>query len=355
MREISEAGRAPVVLIPAYRPGAALLRLVEELAGLAETAGVIVVDDGSGPDYREIFRSLAGIENVCLLRHIVNLGKGAALKTGLNYAACAFPENAGVVTADADGQHSAKDVLLVAAALAASPRHLVLGVRTFNKTVPFRSRFGNALTRYIMRAVIGQKLSDTQTGLRGIPMDLVPELLKVRATGYDFELDMLVTCRQTARPVREVAVSTIYIDNNRASHFNPLLDSMRIYFVFLRFLAVSLTTAGIDNLVFILAMSFWPDVLTCQVASRLAAGTFQFTAGKHGVFHSKAHSAVALPKYCLTVAISGALSYVLIRNIVAFTAVGVVPAKLCAETILFFFSFVIQRDFVFAQKQASEG
>ena len=77
--------------------------------------------------------------------------------------------------------------------------------------------------------------------------------------------------------------------------------------------------------------------------------------GKYRVFHSKAHSAVALPKYCLTVAISGALSYVLIRYIVAFTPIGVVPAKLCAETTLFFFSFVIQRDFVFAQKQASEG
>jgi putative flippase GtrA len=166
---------------------------------------------------------------------------------------------------------------------------------------------------------------------------------------------MLVSCRETGRPVREVLISTIYLENNRASHFNPLLDSMRIYFVFVRFLAVSLTTAGIDNLVFILAMGFWPDVLTCQVASRLAAGTFQFTAGKHGVFHSKAHSTVALPKYCLTVAISGALSYVLIQNIVTFTPIGVVPAKLCAETILFFFSFVIQRDFVFAHKQASEG
>jgi len=63
----------------------------------------------------------------------------------------------------------------------------------------------------------------------------------MQATGYDFELDMLVSCRETARPVREVGISTIYIDNNRSSHFNPLRDSMRIYFVFVRFLAASLT------------------------------------------------------------------------------------------------------------------
>ncbi|MGA2326786.1 MAG: glycosyltransferase [Bryobacteraceae bacterium] len=345
------AATRPLVLIPAYRPGEALLRLVQELAGLEEIGAVIVVDDGSEPEHREIFRPLARIENVRLLRHVVNLGKGAALKTGLNYAACEFPHSVGVVTADADGQHCAQDILRVAAALAASPGHLVLGARTFDSSVPFRSRFGNTLTRSIMRAVTGQKLSDTQTGLRGIPMGWIPDLLKLRATGYDFELDMLVSCRQTARPVREVAISTIYLDGNRGSHFNPLLDSMRIYFVFARFLAASLTTAGIDNLVFILALSFWPNALICQIAGRLVAGSFQFTAGKYGVFHSKAHTVVALPKYWLSVAGFGALSYVLIQSIVALTAIGIVSAKLCAETALFFLSFVVQRDFVFAQKQ----
>jgi glycosyltransferase involved in cell wall biosynthesis len=345
----------PVVLIPAYRPEEQLLGLVEELAGRAEIGAVIVVDDGSQAEYREIFRRLAALERVWVLRHVVNLGKGAALKTGLNHTACVYPESVGVVTADADGQHSAADILRVAAALAASPRHLVLGVRTFGRSVPLRSRLGNTLTRTIMRAITGQKLSDTQTGLRGIPMEWVPELLKLQAMGYDFELDMLVSSRETVRPVREVGISTIYIDNNRGSHFNPLRDSMRIYFVFVRFLAASLTTAGIDNLVFILALRWWPEALFCQLAGRLVSGTFQFTAGKYGVFHSKAHTRVALPKYCLSVAGFGALSYVMIRSIVALTDLGIVPAKLCAETALFFLSFVVQRDFVFGQKRDSDA
>jgi putative flippase GtrA len=286
---------------------------------------------------------------------VVNLGKGAALKTGLNHAACAFPESVGVVTADADGQHIAADILLVASELAANPRQLVLGVRTFDARVPFRSRLGNTLTRYIMRTVTGQKLSDTQTGLRGIPMGFVPSLLKLRATSYDFELDMLVTSRDAARSIREVPISTIYLNGNRSSHFNPLLDSMRIYFIFIRFSAVSLATAGIDNLVFIIGMSLWPDLLTCQIASRLVAGTFQFTAGKYGVFHSPARTMVAMPKYWLLVALSGTLSYILIQNLVAYTRLGVVSSKLLAETILFFFSFVVQRDFVFGQPQSPDA
>src|SRR5579871_6382847 len=86
-------GARPVVLIPALKPESTLLGLVEEVSALPEIGGIIVVDDGSGPEYREIFRALAQIENVRVLTHVVNLGKGAALKTGLNYAACTFPDS----------------------------------------------------------------------------------------------------------------------------------------------------------------------------------------------------------------------------------------------------------------------
>ena len=223
------SGIRPLVLIPAFQPDRTLLRVVAELSANPEIAGVLVVDDGSGPAFRDVFQPLLALANVHLLVHAVNLGKGAALKTGLNFAAVAFPDSVGVVTADADGQHSAKDILRVAATLTASPRHLVLGARAFDTAVPFRSRFGNTLTRAIMRAVTGQKLTDTQTGLRGIPLDFVPELLVLRPTGYDFELDMLVTCRNTGRPIREVPIETIYLEGNRSSHFDPLRDSMRIF------------------------------------------------------------------------------------------------------------------------------
>lgn len=350
-----EASEKPVVLIPAYRPGAALVRLVKELTARPEIAGVVVVDDGSGPQYREVFRPLTAMENVRVLAHVVNLGKGAALKTGLNDIACAHPDSVGVVTADADGQHSPEDVLRVAAALAAHPRHLILGARAFDAAAPFRSRFGNTLTRRIMQAVTGQKISDTQTGLRSIPLEFIPDLLKLRSTGFDFELDMLVRCRDTNRPIREVPIATIYVDGNRSSHFNPLLDSMRIYFVFVRFSAASLLTAAIDNTVFIVGMHFWPHMAICQAGSRLVAGTFQFTAGRYGVFHSEVRVVSAMAKYWLLVAFSGLLSYLLIQSLVSYTQMGVVPAKLSAETILFFFSFVVQRDVVFSQRALPES
>jgi putative flippase GtrA len=146
----------------------------------------------------------------------------------------------------------------------------------------------------------------------------------------------------------EVPISTIYIDGNRSSHFDPLRDSMRIYFVFVRFAAASLLTAAIDNGVFILSMHFWPHIAACQAVSRLVAGWFQFTVGKRSVFRSNVRVAPALAKYWTLVVLSGTLSFVLIRFFLRYTSTGVVSAKLVAETMLFLVNFVAQRDVVFA-------
>src|SRR6185369_8570471 len=170
----------------------------------------------------------------------VNLGKGAALKTGINHALCTFPGLTGIVTADADGQHHPEDIRRVAETQREHPDALVMGARTFDADVPLRSRFGNILTRRLMQTLIGTKLQDTQTGLRGIPVGLAERLLLVEARGYEFELEMLIAARQAGVPVVEVPIRTIYEPGNKSSHFNPLTDSMKIYFVLLRF-----TSAGL--------------------------------------------------------------------------------------------------------------
>src|SRR5512146_1147030 len=92
------------VVIPAYRPSAGLVELVRNLTEKRLPA-IVVVDDGSGPEFRETFDRVAEFPTVRLLRHAINLGKGAALKTAFNFVLCEYPELTGVVTADADGQH----------------------------------------------------------------------------------------------------------------------------------------------------------------------------------------------------------------------------------------------------------
>src|ERR1039457_6814595 len=198
-----------VVLIPAYRPSAGLIDLVCDLSARGMPA-IILVDDGSGPQFRDIFDQAAQFPGVQILRHAVNLGKGAALKTGINHALCLFPDLIGVVTADADGQHHPEDIVRVAAGLHEHPGALVLGSRTFDAAVPLRSRFGNLLTRKLTATLIGARLQDTQTGLRGIPASLAARLLPIDSRGYEFELEMLIAARQSGVPLVEIPIRTIY-------------------------------------------------------------------------------------------------------------------------------------------------
>jgi putative flippase GtrA len=341
-----------VVLVPAYRPTEEFLDFVRLLLDQGAPA-IVIVDDGSGPSHAEPFADLERTPRVHVLRHAVNLGKGAALKTGINYCLCAWPSLVGVVTADADGQHAAGDTLRVGASLIARPDALILGVRQFDADVPFRSRLGNKVTIALARLLLGQRLSDTQSGLRGIPASLLPHLLRIPASGYEFELEMLIAAKHLSYPLHEERVRTIYLDGNRSSHFNPLVDSMRIYFVLLRFSTLSLFTALVDNGVFFYAFRLTGSIAQAQTIGRTVAVLFNYATARRVVFRSRQSHRVLLPRYLLLVLASGLLSYSLIRLFTSGLFMNVVPAKLLAEGLIFIANFAIQRDFVFTKRDPS--
>jgi glycosyltransferase involved in cell wall biosynthesis len=341
------------VLIPAFRPAAALLEVVGSLSQSGVEA-ILVVDDGSGPEFAPIFEKVAQFPKVYVLRHAVNLGKGAALRTGLNYALCELPQCIGVVTADADGQHQPADILSVARALVDKPDHLVLGARLFDGPVPLRSRFGNSVTRAAFRFLVGQNLLDTQTGLRGIPRAMMPHLLKIAAPGYEFELDMLITAKHNGWPLWEQPIRTIYEPGNKSSHFNPLLDSLRTYAVLLRFVMVSLATALLDNAVFYVAYTDAHNIAASQVAARAVAIAFQYAASRRAVFLSRGRHDILFPRFLLLAATHGVVSYIMIRGLVDAGGLSVILAKPLAEGLLFIASFLIQRELVFTRSAEPE-
>jgi putative flippase GtrA len=335
-----------VALVPVYNPSEQFVSLVSGLAA-TDFAGVIVVNDGSAPEFDCYFSAIRSIDKVCVLPHAVNLGKGAALKTGMNHACCHFEDLLGVVTVDADGQHLVEDAVKVAGVLRQNPESLVMGARAFSGAVPLRSKIGNTLTISIFRLLTGKKLSDTQTGLRGIPKSMVPALLKQSTNGYEFELDMLLACKYTNRQIVEQPIRTVYMEENKSSHFNPLIDSMRIYFVLLRFTFAGLLSAAIDYAVFIFVFNLSGSISGSQASARVVSMGFNYTAVKKAVFYSGQSVANTLPKYLALVCVSGFVSYLLIKGLAMFTPLPVIAAKLLAEPLVFLANFAIQRDFIF--------
>jgi glycosyltransferase involved in cell wall biosynthesis len=345
---LTQTGPAPpVVIIPAYQPDATLLHLVDALCSDPRQV-VIVVDDGSTGSCQHVFDALEHRPQVRILRHAVNMGKGQALKTAFNDFLVHFDaSHVGVVTADADGQHRPEDIRKVCEALTREPSSLVLGSRRLKVNVPWRSAIGNTLTRHIFQGLLGRKVTDTQTGLRGVPRAMLTDCLRIPATRYEFELEMLVRAVQAGRDIREVEIATIYDDDNRGSHFNPVLDSMRIYFVFLRFLALSLATAAIDFVIFGGAYAVTHNILGSTVIARLGAGTFNFYFAKTAVFRSRADASRELVRYVALVIWLMMVSYTVLTGLVIFVGFSVYASKIIAEALLFLASFAVQRLFVF--------
>lgn len=338
-----------VGLAPAYMPEPALARIVEELKKSGLFMAIVVVDDGSGPEYEKSFEALeaAGCH---VLRHGRNRGKGAALKTGIEHIINKWPHCLGIATFDADGQHTPGDIIGTAAMFLRQPGSLTLGSREFGGNVPLRSALGNKLTRIAMSLFCGINIGDTQTGMRILPIKLAAECLKIRRDGYDFECDMLLKAKALGIPIQENRIAAIYIEQNRSSHFNPLLDSIRIYSTFLKFGFVAICSALLDYVIFTIAIFLGQSILTSLIICRTISATFNFLLGKSFVFASKGGFFHSLMLYAALVACSGIVSYLGIYFLSLLFGGGklaILAAKFITESIMFVANFIIEREVIF--------
>jgi glycosyltransferase involved in cell wall biosynthesis len=335
------------VLIPAYQPDERLLGLVEDL--LEKNIDVTVVDDGSGAEYSRIFEKASDL-GASVLYHEKNRGKGAAIKTGLN----AIMENGevlGVVTADADGQHTTADIGRVIDAMMQNPGVLVIGARAFTGKVPWKSRFGNGITRVVFRFVTGLKVTDTQTGLRGLPKNLFPELIRLKGERYEYEMNMLLNLQRWNIKYLEVPITTVYIEGNAGSHFHPLRDSWRIYGKILKFGASSFASFLVDYGAYALFSSvFGLKAWAGYALARVISSFINYMINRHIVFGDGRGSSL-FKYYALAAGIMLAGS----SGVTLLTMIGVhsLLAKLVTDIPLFLVSYTIQRKYIF--KSEREG
>ncbi len=249
----------PVVLIPSLQPDDRLPPYVEQLMNSGFTR-VVVVDDGSGPAYDAIFNRIEA-QGATVIRYPVNKGKGEALKTGYRWLLEHEPGCVGVLTADADGQHTVPDCLNVANAMLKDGDALYLGSRDFNlPNIPPKSRSGNKITSTVFKALYGVWLPDTQTGLRCFRGDLLPFMAEVKGSRYEYEMNVLIAAARQKLPIKSITIETVYENNNEGTHFHPIRDSWRIYKVilgsFLRYAVASILSWALE-LAIIAILMFW--------------------------------------------------------------------------------------------------
>ena len=354
------------VVLPSLDPDDKLLTVID---GLLEYGfnDIILVNDGSKPENLHYFETAAKHPQVHLLHHEVNRGKGAALKTAFAWFLENRPEGAGVVTVDGDNQHHPEDTKNCAQHMLSSDR-IVLGVRDFSLPhVPARSRKGNRITSMVFKIFVGMTISDTQTGLRAFPRAAVEQMLNVSGERFEYETNMLLEMKNLGLAFDEVKIRTVYIEENKSSHFRAFRDSWRIYKLilahFFKYIASSLSSALVDWLIYVLMTALLQNTLSGlaltavpTVIARVSSSWMNFIVNRKLVFKSKDSATGECVRYFAVVVLLGVLQMLLTYGVHSVFQIdeqavalrGLVYAV--TMFVLFFLSFFLQEKWVFKKR-----
>ena len=358
------------VVLPSLDPDEKLIAVVDGLLRIGFT-DIILVNDGSKPENLHYFTALSAQHpEITLLTHEVNKGKGAALKNAFRYFLDHRPEGLGVVTVDGDNQHHPADTRTCCEHMLETG-HVTLGCRDFSQPdVPPRSRFGNRTTSAIFKLFVGMTISDTQTGLRAIPRDVVKELVDVYGDRFEYETNMLLAFKTKGIPFDEVKIRTVYIEENKSSHFRVIHDSWRIYKLilahFFRYTLSSLTSAVVDTLCYGLLDSVLPlagMALTAAagIGARTVSSLLNFFLNKKLVFQTNVSTGKAMLRYYSLALPLMAVQVLLTQGVYALfhirESAGILRTAIYAIVMvaLYFVSYMIQQRWVFAPQRSGDG
>lgn len=338
-----------LVVIPAYNPDHHLIDTLKDLKSVLDNK-IIIVNDGSDKNKNKIFEEAKKYGTV--IKHDINMGKGKAMRTALEYIEKKYSKEDGVVFVDADHQHKGNDVRKVIEAYYDNEDALILGVRIFDsKDVPIKSRIGNKITRTIFKIFTSKYISDTQTGLRVISTKYIPFLLNVSGDRYEYEMNMLIDLVSKKTKIVEVPIETVYESKkNLTSHFRVFRDSFLVYKKFLKFAMSSLSCTFIDYISFITFINLFgntaPMLILSNFSARLISGTINYNINKRIVFKHKAKNKSGFHFFLLATGIICTNSLILLLLTKIF---GIVPeiAKLMVELMLFIVNYTVQHKYIF--------
>jgi len=210
-------------VIPVYNEGKYIYQVVKETLQFVNT--VIVVDDGSTDNSIEKIKNL---ENVKIISHKFNYGKGKALRTGFENAIQS--EFDFILTLDGDLQHQPEEILKFIQKI--SGYDIVIGNRLHNlKTMPIHRRMSNFLTSFLLSKKIGTKILDSQSGFRIFKRSILQKILP-NFSGFEAESEMLVKAGRQKALIGFVDIATIYNDNqSKMKSIQAIIGFIKVLFI----------------------------------------------------------------------------------------------------------------------------
>lgn len=358
-----------VILIPTLNPDEKLIDYVVDLK-INGFKNVLIINDGSEDYANAIFETISNLQDdnfeVTVFKHAANLGKGRALKNGINYylnnLKGKYKGSQGLITVDSDGQHRVEDVIRIDKQISNSNQSsMILGCRDFdNPNVPFKSKFGNKLTKFIFKLFFGRNVSDTQTGLRGMSNEILKYFIGLDGERFEYETNVLIECVNRNISIDEIMIETVYENDNQGTHFNPVTDSIKIYRLllarFLRYIVASCSSSLIDLLLFASLCRWIPSsnsarIYIATIVARVISSIYNYEINKSVVFKSKQkgiRTAIQYFSLCIVVMLISGFCVDQLYDIVGNYEFVI---KCFVDTILFFCNYLIQQNLIFKNKR----
>lgn len=217
----------PCVIIPTYNEAKTIASLIKQVISLGFK--IVVIDDGS----TDFTADIAQTSSATVLRNIKNLGKGAALVKGYNFAVAQGFD--AVISMDGDGQHEPSDLAVFVERAESSNCGVVIGNRmTTISQMPILRILTNRFMSWLISLITGQNIADTQCGFRLVRSEILRKII-LSTTKYETESEILIRAARLGFKIESVPVKTIY--SGQKSQINPFVDTLRfLRFIFLEFM-----------------------------------------------------------------------------------------------------------------------
>ena len=201
-------------VIPAYNEVNDIISIIKKSKKYVDN--VLVVNDGSSDKTKEISEKAGAI----VISHIVNLGKGAALKTGCDFAVKKGAKF--IIALDADAQHNPDNIPRFIEKL--KKYDIVFSYRKKSRKMPFVLRFGNWFVSNVVKALYGIRLNDTQCGFR-VFSSAAYKKIRWNASDYSMESEMIARAGKQRLKYVQIPIETIYSDKYKGT---TVIDGIKI-------------------------------------------------------------------------------------------------------------------------------
>jgi glycosyltransferase involved in cell wall biosynthesis len=206
-----------VVLMPVYNSAKHLRQLIDKIKPLG--LDIVVVDDGSSDDSAQIAAQL----DLTVLKHEINKGKGAALRTGIDYLK--NKEYQLIIMMDSDGQHEPEDINKFIERYKTSQVAVIVGNRMADtKRMPLLRKATNKFMSVIISNICHQTIPDSQCGFRLVEKKAI-DTIQLESSNYEIESEMLIKAARQGCKIDSIPISTVYREEK--SYINPFVDTIR--------------------------------------------------------------------------------------------------------------------------------